>query len=52
MDNIQIEYNYKKNLTKKQFCIQQINYNKICKLAKKHKKSKSYILDIILSNIK
>ena len=48
-----IEYNKtSKNTIKKQFNIKKVNYKKIEKLAKKHYKSKSYILDIILDNVK
>lgn len=51
MDNIQIEYNYSKNLIKKQFNIKKSNFEKIKKLAKKHQKSMSWIIDMILDKI-
>lgn len=51
MENIQIEYNYQKNLIKKQFNIKKTNFEKIKKLAKKHKKSMSWIVDMYMDKI-
>lgn len=46
-----IEYNTCRNTELVGFYIKKINHRKIKQLAKKYKKSKSYILDIILDKI-
>ena len=52
LDNEGIEFNTCKNLIKACFCIKKSNHEKLKKLAKKYKKSNSYILDLILDKVK
>lgn len=50
IDNI--DYNINKDIIRKHYTIEKVNDKKIKKLAKKYKKSESYILNIILKQIK
>ena len=52
LENDLIQYNVNKELVKKAFFISKSNYKKIELLSKKHYKSKSYILDLILDKVK
>lgn len=52
LENDLIQYNTNKELIKKAFFISKSNYKKIENLSKKHYKSKSYILDLILDKVK
>ena len=52
LNNDLIQYNVNKELVKKAFFISKNNFKKIELLSKKHYKSKSYILDLILDKVK
>lgn len=47
-----VDYNINKDIIRKHYTIEKINDKKIKKLAKKYKKSESYILNIILKQVK
>ena len=47
-----IDYNINKNLVRKHYTIEKLNDKKLKKLAKKYKKSESFILNIILKQVK
>lgn len=47
-----IDYNINKDIIRKHYTIEKLNDKKIKKLAKKYKKSESYIINLILKQVK
>lgn len=47
-----VDYNINHDLVRKHYTIEKLNDKKIKKLAKKYKKSESYILNLILKQVK
>lgn len=47
-----VDYNINQNLIRKHYTIEKMNDKKIKKLAKKYKKSESYILNLIIKQVK